>query len=241
MISKQQSIRDIINHNHQLSPVLERFDLRYSSSQDGLERCSHGKGQDLDFLIDMLKVFDAEDTFDALTLQNYPLPVILDYLYRTHDFYRQQRLGEIEQSIEALLRHCAQEKPLLMLLRPVFEQYTRHLLDHMKEEETELFSYLSYLHHAHTYGRYYAGRVFSQQQTCDLEAFDHDHETQDAARTLDVLLETINRDHPEVHGMMAFQILQTQLQQFRQDLRIHEAVENQVLLPKARRMLAQVR
>lgn len=240
MITKQQSIRDIINHNHQLEPVLERFELRYSSSQDGLERSSHGKGQDLDFLIDMLKVFDAEDTFDASSLQAYPLPVILDYLYRTHDFYRQQRLGEIEQSIEALLQHCAQEKPLLMLLRPTFEQYERYLIAHMNEEETELFPYLSYLHHAYTYGRYYAGRAFPQAPTCDLRAFDHDHDTQDPARTLDVLLETIIRDYPETKSMMAFQILQTQLHQFRQDLRIHEAVENHVLLPKARQMQVKV-
>lgn len=240
MITKQQSIRDIINHNHQLEPVLERFDLRYSSSQDGLDRSSHGKGQDLDFLIDMLKVFDAEDTFDVSILQAYPLPVILDYLYRTHDFYRQQRLGEIEQSIEALLRHCAQEKPLLMLLRPAFEQYERYLLAHMNEEEAVLFPYLSYLHHAYTYGRYYASRAFPQAPECDLVTFDHDHDTQDPARTFDVLLETIIRDHPETKSMMAFQILQTQLQQFRQDLRIHEAVENHVLLPKARQMQVQV-
>lgn len=236
MISKQQSIRDILTHNHQLEPVLERFDLRYSASTEGLAHRSHGKGQDLDFLIDMLRVFDAEDTFDALSLRQYPMPVILDYLYRTHDFYRQQRLGEIEQSIEGLLRHCGEAKPLLMLLRPAFEQYERHLLAHMNEEETALFPYLSYLHHAHTYGRYYANRVFPQRPACDLGDFQHDHEEEDAARTLDVLLETILRDHPEVQQMMAFQILQTQLSQFRQDLRIHEAVENHVLLPKARDM-----
>jgi regulator of cell morphogenesis and NO signaling len=234
-ITPDQSIDQLLSYNRFLEPVLERFELRGGTGAAPLLAECEGKCADLRFLLEMLHAFDAGETFDPQALRSFPLPVILDYLYRTHDYYLQHRLEEIEQSIESLVRNYGGQCSLMPLLRPVYQNFRQEVAEHIAEEESHLFPYINYLYNSEKFGSRYAARAFAQPKPCQMSDFIEAHEHEDGLAALKLLIENIAQQHPPLKETMDFRIFRTQLEALLRDMKIHERVENEVLIPKALR------
>jgi regulator of cell morphogenesis and NO signaling len=236
MITKENSVKEVLAHNHLLELVLDRFELKEADLR--IDCSSRGKGQDVDFLVEILRIFDESIAFDAERLRVYPLPVILDYLYRTHEYYLGHRLLEIEQSVESLISNHGESYPILQLLRPFFTYFKKHLQTHIEAEEAELFPYLVYLHNAYHYGKAYAQKC-GQPGLKELTDFHEDHEGE-PEKGLATLRDAILGQYPEVANLLAFKVLLTQLSSFEQDLHLHERVEDEVLMPLGQQLERQL-
>ncbi|GAB4428201.1 MAG: hypothetical protein OHK0039_46710 [Bacteroidia bacterium] len=204
------------------------------------EPLNHTGQQQAAFRDHLLHALQAPETFDVSFLRSFPLPIILDYLYRTHDYYLGQRLDEIEQSVDRLIHQHGTDFPALQLLRTVFERYQSGMRTHVQEEETVLFPYLAYIYECYQYGERYARRSRPVPAACRLEDFSHPASSHAIEEALDLLMETLLHRYPVLAELMSFDVLRTQLDAMNRDLELHEQVENDVLIPVAMQLLAQM-
>src|SRR5215469_4600343 len=104
-------------------------------------------GEHKEFIAALLRVFE-EKVFSAREFDAFPIPLIVDYIQRTHIYYLEKKLPEIEQSIMLLSGHYESQHPILIALRNFFHQYVKDLSEHIHAEETTLLPYLGLLQQA---------------------------------------------------------------------------------------------
>jgi regulator of cell morphogenesis and NO signaling len=182
-----------------------------------------------EFIAALLRVFE-EKLFCAGDFAGFPLPLIVDYIQRTHIYYLEKKLPEIEQSILLLSGYYDQQHPILAALQNFFRHYVRDLSDHIAAEETNLLPYLGVLREASLtatgFSRYLLMR---SEYSIDRFLREH-HDTEDELKDI---RGTIRLYEPPVTNESLYRILLAQLHIFEQDLSIHAHIEEEVLIPKA--------
>src|ERR1700738_1179573 len=79
-----------------------------------------------EFLFSLISSFE-ERTFSAAEFDQFSIEMIVDYIQRTHSFYLQKKLPEIEQSIILLSGLYESNHPILSALRNFFRRYCQEL------------------------------------------------------------------------------------------------------------------
>src|ERR1700760_2103121 len=104
-------------------------------------------GEQTEFIMTLLRVFE-EKVFNPREFDSYPVELIVDYIQRTHVYYLDKKLPEIEQSILLLSGQYDSRHPILTALRNFFHAYVKDLSEHIQAEETLLLPYLKTLQEA---------------------------------------------------------------------------------------------
>lgn len=173
-----------------------------------------------EFLMNLLAVFEDTSSFNPENFRQYPLPVIIDYLEKTHAYYLQKKLPEIEQNIHLLLQAYPQAHPLLLLLHSFYKEYSAHLARHIEVEEHELIPYILSLHNQQPL-----------QPTLTVSRFMKEHH--DTEKDLEDIRQTILHYSPPAGSETIYRVLLSQLELLERDLAVHALMEDEVLLPRA--------
>jgi regulator of cell morphogenesis and NO signaling len=184
---------------------------------------------DREFIYALLKSFENLHDFDPAQYQKFSLPTIVDYIRRTHRYYRSKKLLEIEQSIGILLENYDGNHPLLAVLDTFYRDYRKDLVEHIQAEETYVLPYIDMLLKSEHDGTIPSDRAGSQ--TFSLKKFVENHH--DTEKDLSNVRDTILQYHPPVTNETPYRILITQLQMFERDLAVHALIEDHVLIPRA--------
>lgn len=224
MIHKNDTLSDLLHHNPLLELVLDRFELSYQQGDTRIALAVKDKFPDVDFFIEILRVFDDPDSFDVAYFRSFPIRTQLDYLRRTHRYYLDKRLGEIERSVEQLMNKHEEIHTSLLLLAHIFDAFKYQLISHISLEEEAVFPYIEGLIRA---------KDKVSKPTVSLQQFVSDHEDEDLYQRLIEIRNLIIEHHPNVLEYMSFRILMAQLDAFSRDLSIHERLEEEVLIPRA--------
>jgi len=231
-----EKIAEIVSQNSLLATALKRFDL--PASADTLDDETWSKvGVDSKFLLDIIWAFDNPRTFESNKFMEYPIPIILDYLQKTHQYYIDQRLSEIELSIFNIQKKCNDESESLywQMVQLLFNAWRRHLLLHVEQEETTLFPYVAKLQQASE----------SKKPVDDaftIAHFMHQHEDDSVESGLKEMVLAIKNRLGDISEMpLSVKILITQLDAFERDLWVHGMIEDEVLVPKAQQLESEVR
>ncbi len=145
MIVAAATLNDVIAHNHLLEMVLERFDVVSAQRNSTLELISKNCGCNLDFLVEILNLFDSEKPFSKGNLEQYDIPVIIDYLQRTHCYYLGKRLFELENSVDTICHKYYNDTLVHTLLHNFFSEFKTELWEHIELEENFLFPHIQFL------------------------------------------------------------------------------------------------
>jgi regulator of cell morphogenesis and NO signaling len=186
-------------------------------------------GDHMNFISTLLRAFD-DKMFSAGDFEPYPVEIIVDYIQRTHIFYFEKKLPEIEQSIGLLSDHYESHHPILAALRNFFLRYVRDLFEHIHAEEEQLLPYIKTLQEAQKTPAHFSTFVLARRDysiKCFLK--DH-HDTEDELKDI---RQTIRLYDPPQTNASLYRILLSQLQAFEQDLCVHAQIEEEVLIPKA--------
>lgn len=234
MISKKQSIPEILSYNPSLQTVFDRYDAWKVQQGTPLHLIDRGIFSDPDFLVEILRAFDNPRRFCPTRFLRFPMHLILDYLYRTHRYYANKRMLEIEQTIGQLAAIYGNGHPLLLLLDSFFPAYQEHLEEHMALEEDTLFPYILDLEEKVANGQEQRrDSIFSHYS---LDEFLISHEEDELDNQLREMHKLIRQRHPELKKIFLFQVLSAQLDAFEKDIFIHEQIEDHVLVAQARRL-----
>lgn len=189
-------------------------------------------GEQTEFIQALLRIFE-EKIFNARDFDSFPVEVIVDYIQRTHVYYLEKKLPEIEQSILLLSGQYESQHPILAALRNFFHRYVKDLSEHIHAEETLLLPYINALCEAGR-GATSFSRFVLHRSDYSVECFlkDH-HDTEDELKDI---RQTIRLYEPPETNESLYRILLLQLQVFEQDLCVHAHIEEEVLIPKAQKL-----
>ena len=168
------------------------------------------------------------DFFNADHFFEYPIQTIIDYLQITHTFYIEKCLDEIALAIDKLSFTNDYGLYWSPVLTHTFSLYDQELRRHIKEEEDELFPYLSSLLNAKRKGS--TNFSFERKQKLINHLLNHND---DAEQKLRILIDLLESKSSHFDDQLALNMLITKLKTFERDLIIHAKIEDEVLLPKA--------
>jgi regulator of cell morphogenesis and NO signaling len=187
-------------------------------------------GANKEFIAALLRVFE-EKAFNAREFDGFAVPLIVDYIQRTHIYYLEKKLPEIEQSIVLLTGHYESQHPILLALQNFFLHYVQDLSEHIRAEETNLLPYIGLLQDAAETANGFSRFVLARgEYSVDRFLTEH-HDTEDELKDI---RQTIRLYEPPATNESLYRILLSQLQTFEQDLSVHAHIEEEVLIPKAK-------
>jgi len=212
------SLYELPDWQRTISLMAERYgiDRQIDFNQDSLTK----QGINADFFTQIIDIFDSESDLPIEQLKSFPLPVILDYLLKTHQYYLNKKLLEIEQSITNL-KNQVPENQLLTFLENFFVWVKENLTYHIRMEEEQLFPYI-----------YSLCLNSKTKSNFTIQQFIDSH-TDTIELQISEVKKHIVRAQPTASEIFPFRVLLKQLDDFEKDLRIHAKIEDEVLIPKS--------
>tara|TARA_B100000614_G_scaffold198434_1_gene179607 strand:+ start:534 stop:1271 length:738 start_codon:yes stop_codon:yes gene_type:complete len=232
MINTYFSPRQIVDVNRNTEHLFNRYGISSSSNKSIFEN-SFSKNYNGFFLVDLLSCFNDVEQLESIQFEIYEIPVLVDYLKRSHRYYISKRFPEIEQTVENIKN---QEPTLLVSFLDRFvHQYKEDLINHFEIEEKILFPYALKL-----YNYYHFEDKRNKQYLIDnmslVRDFLDDHKKDKSE--LKKLEESISKYKTRnLRHLSYFEILLERLKNFHIDLKIHSQIEDHVLDKKINSIL----
>ncbi len=217
---------EIVPSTEEFAHILQRYEA--AKARDLLYTYEELRelGIDPGFIMALLAVFENKQSFQPAEFDQFSLEVIIGYLNKTHDYYLDRKLLEIEQSIHLLMNAYPSAHPLLQLLNNFYTEYKRHLTQHIEREEEELLPYILQLERASAgAGEKLQAPLITVEQFIDLH--------QNTEEELEEVRKIMLHYSPPEGNQTIYRILLSQLQTFEKDLAVHALIEDDVLLPRA--------
>ncbi len=234
MVTTRTTLNEAVSFNPMSEHILSRFGIN-GRERNPIFQVALKENVNPDFLVDVLNYFDNYQDQSLDRFSQYSIPVLVDYLEKSHRHYQEKKLPEIEQTINNLISDYGKENPLLNVLKISFYVYQQELAKHFLMEEELLFPYSKLLEQTVNEDfnselslfslEYYLVRDFIEQ---------HEHSHQELKRVqesiLSYTLPSINRS--------PYRILIDQLKNFEDDLHFHSLIEDEILVPKLQQLEA---
>lgn len=143
-ISATNKLADVIHRDYLLLSVVNRFGIKLGFGDKTIKEVCDESDTDPEFFTAILNTFTSERYFSEKLLKSFPILQIVDYLKKTHDYYRNIELKIIDVHLNILIESNKNAKGL-KLIKEFFEDYKRELLAHLKREEERTFPYIEKL------------------------------------------------------------------------------------------------
>lgn len=161
----------------------------------------------------------------------FPIPLVIDYLKKTHSYYLDKKIPEIEISFTILCRDYSYSHPQLLVLAKLFMDYKKDLTEHMDYEEYVLFPYITELVKVKEQGKSLTGFGLDKYSIANFNE-EHHHEEE----ILSNIRASIEARFRKARTPMPFRIFLNQVEALENDLLIHSRIEDEILLPKAQEL-----
>ena len=161
--------------------------------------------------------FDSEEMQLNIEGIEENLSLVVDYLRKTHAYYRNACFPEIEQQLLEIIKNGGIHGLIALKALEDFRAYANHMIQHMKEEEKYFFPY--------------AESLFIGIRNDKVNAIDFKHEQKEERSVLTemriMIASMIKRDT----DFSVFSIVCQKLNWLERDIKLHAKIEEQVLIP----------
>lgn len=216
MTRSLHALTERIHHEPLTELALERYALTFDGTEWTLSATHQGAIQDLEFLVELSAFYQHPVEEQLGAFSGFDMPIVLDYLKRTHQFYKLRMLPKMELAIKSL-KSTFPDHPICIVLDQFYSNYQNELLEHIDLEEMKLFPFAEQLN---------KGII---QEGFSVEEFrmHHDHRIEDH---LEDMLIVIEDEFGEVYNSFAYRTFKNLLDNFRNDLAIHHLIEEKLFL-----------
>lgn len=143
MINKNQKVADLVHFNYHILPILNRFGILLGFGDKTIEQVCQEKKINIDFFIEVINVFLFEDYFNEENLQNFEFDEIINFLKKSHDYFINIKLIEIEKKINTLILACCKSNSSKVeLIKNFYLEYKNELIEHINYENQKTFPYV---------------------------------------------------------------------------------------------------
>lgn len=203
--------------------------IKRSKNSSKHEFWNYNTENDSDFTLGERIAQDVQrpEFFNAKDYLNEELSDVLIYLKESHTYYRSKKLPEIEQQM-LHLHSKFPEFRLFKILYLFFQDYKKHLIEHIEREEKTVFSYVELLLRSQKPTD--KERILLLQGSPSLNDFLEEHT--DTEQDLSAMRKILNSDasYKQLHPIS---MLLHQLSNLENHLNIHARIEDEVFVPKA--------
>lgn len=135
----------LIRENYNLLPVLNRFGIRLGFKDKTVAEICEEKNVDINFFLAIVNTYHNEEYFPRQELLSFSPLLIIDYLKETHQYYIQYILPKLEDQLGKLISGCEEKCDELNTIEAFYKRYKNELLNHINEEEENVFPYVEAL------------------------------------------------------------------------------------------------
>ena len=234
MINTEHSPFSIINDCEATRHVFQRYGLS-SKNSTPLAKIDKSCFSDYDFFVDLLETYENIDETFVNVFERYNLPVLTDYLKRSHDYYLAVRLPHIERMIHQQIEHHQNSHPILLVLKEFFEMYRADLEEHFQEEEESVFPLAIHLFKLQENPLEQESLIWIAQNKKGALDFieNHKNETSDLKEINSAFLGYNVRDK----SFTGHELILKEFNDFQKDLKIHASIEDFVFGKKVHELL----
>lgn len=233
LIQKEMKLADVIHHDHNLVPVINRFDIYLGFGEKTIDELCHDRAINMEFFLTIINAYHDHKYFPKKHLQSFPASMLISYLNKAHKYYLEIKLPELEALITRLEKTTNLEESTYLLLKNFFTEYRNELVQHINREEEVVYPYVLRLEEAIETGKV-TKELKSQMAAYSIGDYEAEHDN--VEEKLFDLKNIIIKYLPELNddGIL-FQIL-NELFSLENDLNDHSRIEDLILVPKVEAM-----
>jgi regulator of cell morphogenesis and NO signaling len=235
MYNLSQKLADIIHHDHQLLPLINRFGIRLGFGDEIVEEVCKKHGINAEFFIEIMNTYHDPDYFPKEKFLDFPLPLIVDYLKKTHQYYYTYYIPEIEKLLNQLITSAPGESNLSLLTK-FYLKFKQELHEHLQYEDKFTFPYVLNLHNIYT-----NLNSAVDKETLPVKSiieFEETHNEVDS-KLLDLKNIIIKYLHAAYDDSICNSLI-SMLFDFEDDLRDHARIEDKIMVTKVLQIEKQI-
>ena len=226
MISHLLTPKTITQYDRNIVHLFSRFNISSDSTLKLNEIC---KKDEINFnlLVDLINCYYDLSYLDKTKFEDYSINDLIDYLEKSHHYYIEKKIPEIEQS---LIKLSLQETySFNYIFIKFFEEYKKDIVSHFKTEDEVLFPFCKVL------DRYINFNsqddliyILENKETVYKLMEQHKKNNDDVDDLQDLLIKYSTNSNK----LSYFEIFLNQMSLFQKDLKIHAEIEENVLMEK---------
>ncbi len=231
----EQTLASIVTQHHQTVPVLEKYHLDFccKGKRTLTEACTE-KGLPVD---EVLKELEAS----SHTKENMNIPFaemnaeqLVRHILLHHHFYVRQSMPAIEEHLNKVAAKHGDKFPYMKDVLQLFTHLKNEMYLHMQKEEVVLFPRIKEIE---SFFKYNQKKEINQSYiTSPVSVMENEH---DEAGTIMEQIRIITNNYTAPEGACTtFKVVLQELKSFEEDLHQHVHLENNLLFPLAKRMIA---
>ena len=233
LILKEMKLADVIHHDHELVAVINRFGIYLGFGDKKIETLCNENSIQTEFFLTILNTFHDPQYFPKKHLQSFPATMLIDYLGKTHKYYLDEKIPEIENLISELIQKNQQHKDSFILLQNFFSEYKIELSNHIQREEKRVYPYVIQLEKAIERGK------VSEELVAEMDEYsitDYEAEHENVEEKLYDLKNIIIKYLPSSSNEKMVNNILHEIFALENDLKDHARIEDMILVPKVEAM-----
>jgi regulator of cell morphogenesis and NO signaling len=234
LFNEKNKLVSVIHKDHSLLPVINRLGVKLGFGDMTIHEICKKEGIDPNFFVEIINVFHYEAYFPEQKLLNLSVSHVVDYLIKTHQYYRQYLIPEIDRLLRLFLNSCEGKSAETELIRNFYDKFRTECIAHFQIEEDEEFPYILELSEI-VEGKGGKEHFLKKHGDFMVRNFEEDHVNIDD-KMFD-LENIIIKYLPPNYDQNIGNALLSNLFLFEKDLKNHSRIEDHILLPKVKQLL----
>ena len=232
-IEKDMKLADVIHHDFNLIPVINRFGIHLGFGDGTIEEICNKRSVNTEFFLTILNTYHDPQYFPKKHLQSFPASTLIEYLRKTHQYYLDQKIPEIKELIFKLTEESDENKDTYQLALNFFEEYQDELRDHLEREENIVYPYVTELSDGIDSGNI-SNKLLRQMESYSITDYEDEHDN--VEEKLFDLKNLIIKYLPALENNSTSYKILLELFDLEKDLREHARIEDMILVPKVEAM-----
>lgn len=233
LIQKHMKLADVLHHDYNLVPVINRFDIHLGFGDKTIEDLCQEKQLNLDFFLTILNAYHDHQYFPKKHLQHFPASQLIDYLNKSHSYYLEVKIPEIERLIDNLGNMKDLDLETFMLLKNFFKGYKQELTNHIEREENQVYPYVKKLELTIDGGKI-TDEIKREMNAYSITDYEKEHD--DIEEKLYDLKNIVIKYLPVTSDDKPYFNILKELFTLESDLNDHSRIEDHILVPKVEAM-----
>ena len=218
IMTPEMKMADLLHQNFELLFVISRLNISLGFGDKTVEQvCVENNLETQEFLT-LVRLHLSPCLVEKRDLDLLSPKLIISYLKNSHDYFLKQRLPDIKKKLNEVLLHT----DFYQLIIPFFEEYEKEVAEHMIYEDEVFFPYAMKL---------LSGKSVKKYTTANYESR-HDNIEEKMTDLLSLLIKYL----PNISNAYLVSNLLLDLNLCHEDLKTHSFLEEEVLIPKIKKI-----
>lgn len=233
LINSGHKLAEVIHHDFRLVPIISRFGIPFGFGDKSIAQICKENSVNQNFFIEVVNAFHDADYKPDKKLRDFSMKMIVEYLLKSHHYYRNVKIPLIEKLIDKLFWTSDTENKNKPLLVRFFNNYKKEVEEHTQNEEEKIYPYVLDLEKAfsaHEHSSFTKLKI----ENSPVQVYAGEHEELNTS-LLD-LKNIIIKYLPPADNLQVTEQILIEVFRLEKDMKDHTRMEDKVLIPKVTAM-----